>query len=253
MSINFDTANIILCVYPTFAGGKFLKNCLGLSDNVVFQDSILAEKQLLGNFVLADKMKYLLKMLDQVDPNHWNDLKLGCAHLFGSEEGDYYIDDQVIPNWKMEHVLESVPYTVSEVTVNFKPIIESLSHSETKFILGVHQVLNLQPILDVWKNAVIIVFTNTKNFRRLRRNRNKREIDWVGRDRDTYAIIEKSKFNNNIFYFNNDSYFNEDDTVNEVRNMYHCLNLTDFNEQAIREYYKNWIIKCIPAELIKNY
>jgi hypothetical protein len=231
MNINFDTDNMILCIYPRFAGGKFLKNCLGMDDKVVFQDSILAEKQLAGNFDITDKLQYLLLKLKQVQiSSHWTDLELGCTRLFGFGEGDY-----------------------TEITKSFKEIIELLSHSELNFILGVHHVQNLQPILNVWKNAKIIVFTNTKNFRRLRPSDTNKKVDWVNWDSDVVLELEKSKFNNKIFYFNNDSYFSEDDAIREIRKMYDCLNLNNFNEYAIREYYKNWIIKCLPPELIKNY
>lgn len=229
MNINFDTDNIIFCVYPRYGGGKFLKNCLGLSDSVVFQDSTLAEKQLAGEFNVDDKLHFLLHQLDHCDPDIWDDLGLGCTKLFGSNERHY-----------------------TEGKVDFKQIIDTLSHSEFKFILGVHFPNSLKPMLDVWKNATLIVFTNTKNFRRLRRQQKKKtELDFNW-DNETAIEIEKSNLNNRILYFNNDSYFNEDDTVREVKSMYENLNLPNFDEHAIRKYYRNWITKCLPTELIKN-
>ena len=228
MNINFDTDNIILCVYPRNGGGKFLKNCLGLNDNVVFQDSVLAERQLAGKFDVNDKLQYLLQRLDQVNPDRWDDLDLGCTQLFGFGER-HYIDGRV----------------------DFKQTIETLSHSELKFILGVHHPYNLNPILDVWKNATLIVFTNTKNFRRLRQQKNKTELD-LNWDNEIVIEIEKSNINNRILYFNNDSYFNEDDTVREVKKVYENLNLLKFEEHAIRKYYRNWITKCLPNELLKS-
>lgn len=248
MTVNFDTENIVLCVYPRFAGGKFLLNSLGLCDQAVFQDSVLAEKQLSGRFNCSDKLAYLLDMIEKNTLGKWNDLGLGCVQLFGSSERDY--SDNIPPRNNI-HGEQTSLYTVGNLTLNLKKIIEPLSNGELKFFLVVHDVLNLLPILDVWKNAKLIVFTNTANFNRLRNHSGKDTYQKVW-DSEINSLIEKVGIQNKIFYFNNNNYFSEDDTIEEIRNLYNCLHLSDFNEQYIREYYKNWIKKCLPNELLKN-
>ena len=87
--INFNTDNLIICCYPSGAGGKFLINCLGLSDDAVFQSHILAEKQLNLNFSQFNKMEYLDTELKKITSN-WNDLNLGCEQLFGIPNHSYF-------------------------------------------------------------------------------------------------------------------------------------------------------------------
>ena len=57
MTIDFNTNNIVIVFYPRFAGGKFLINCLGLSDDAVFQNAKLAENQLNGKFTIDNKIQ----------------------------------------------------------------------------------------------------------------------------------------------------------------------------------------------------
>lgn len=248
MTINFDSENIILCVYPRFAGGKFLINSLGLCDQAVFQDSELAEKQLLGNFNSGDKLEFLLSMIDKNNTGEWNDLGLGCVQLFGASERDY---SESIPPRNNVHGEQTIPYTVNNITVNLKKIIETLSNGDLRFFLVVHDVSNLLPILNVWRNAKVIVFTNTANFKRLRNHKNN-DSDWKVWDYEISSLIESSNIKNKIYYFNNNHYFSENDTIDQIRNLYNDLGLSNFNEDYIREYYKNWIRKCLPTNLIKN-
>ena len=81
--INFDTNNIVIVSYPANAGGKFLINCLGISDLAVFQDATLAEQQLDGKLSIDDKIEYLSNTVINSTKNNWNDLHLGCIQLFG--------------------------------------------------------------------------------------------------------------------------------------------------------------------------
>ena len=80
--INFDTRNLIIVCYPGGAGGKFLINSLGLSDDCVFQDADLASRQLQQDFTPADKFSYLTNKINKVT-GEWHDLDLGCVQLFG--------------------------------------------------------------------------------------------------------------------------------------------------------------------------
>jgi len=55
--VNFDTENLIIVCYPKNAGGKFLVNCLGLSDQSLFQSADLSVMQLNGLFDYSQKIK----------------------------------------------------------------------------------------------------------------------------------------------------------------------------------------------------
>jgi hypothetical protein len=73
--------NVVIFAYPGFAGGKFLINCLGLSDSCCFQDINLVSQQLNHSFTPQHKLTYLLSKLS--DAETWQDLGLGDWQLFG--------------------------------------------------------------------------------------------------------------------------------------------------------------------------
>ena len=86
--INFNSNKIIIVCFPKGAGGKFLINCLGLSNSCVFQHAELANLQLDGNFTLQDKLAYLHDKLNNMT-EIWNDLDLHFLNLFGINEGEH--------------------------------------------------------------------------------------------------------------------------------------------------------------------
>ena len=57
--VNFKTCNLIIVAYPRMAGGKFLINCLALSNGAVLQDKIHATKDINGILTSSDKMNIL--------------------------------------------------------------------------------------------------------------------------------------------------------------------------------------------------
>jgi len=60
MNFNFNTSNLVVFQFPRYAGGKFVINCLGLSDNMVLQSRSLAQRQVDGTISLEDKKKYII-------------------------------------------------------------------------------------------------------------------------------------------------------------------------------------------------
>ena len=67
MNLNYDTSNLVVFQFPRYAGGKFVQNCLGLSDHMVFQKQSLAQAQIDGNFSFEDKKEYILEYQQQED------------------------------------------------------------------------------------------------------------------------------------------------------------------------------------------
>lgn len=221
--INFNTDNIIIVCYPPNAGGKFLINCLGLSDNAVFQSSCLADMQLNLSFSQSDKINYLTSQLNKIT-NKWNDLNLGCRQLFGIENYTYFT---ILPeNLKLGA---------------FNPIISKLSHTNIKFFLVAHSTTTLDRYLNIWPNAKIIIFDNCTKF-----------INY--RSRSTYTLIElrTNKYRNTIkkyadhaTYWDTNQYFSESDTINGIKKLYELYNLNNFNTKIIEQYYRSWISKLV--------
>lgn len=145
--INFDTNNIVLVCYPNLAGGKFLINSLGISDGAVFQDATLAEQQLNGNFTSQDKITLLQQRLSEPEEK-WDDLGFGCLQLFDIDNHDYqrYPTSRLLDNDR------------------FHTVIDQLSNSGHKFFMVVHYPEYLDKILQVWKNAQVILFDNYTEF-----------------------------------------------------------------------------------------
>jgi hypothetical protein len=221
--VNFDTNNIIIFYYPSYAGGKFLINSLGLSTNAVFQNAILAEKQLDGNFTIDDKMQYLISELNNVK-DHWNDLNLGCAQLFGVNSSMYVdcADPQLLQT-------------------KFNTIIQKLSNSNYKFFLVVHDSSCFMTYQTLWKNARIIIFENTKRFVIGRISTNKHS------DREKILNLHEKHIqqykSSNAIFWDNDLYYSGEATVNQVEQLYKQLELTNFNREYIHKYYNLWISK----------
>ena len=151
--INFDTDRLVIVAYPWGAGGKFLINCLGLSDNAVFQDFGYASQQLDGKYNRLDKINYIQKKLSEAKNNDWVDLDLGCCHLTAVLNEDYLsmsTDD-----------LRKHP--------GFHPVISNLSQRNSEyFFMVAHSQDYLDAYLKVWPNAKIIILKNCEviqNFR----------------------------------------------------------------------------------------
>ena len=214
MDIDFDTTNMVIVAYPPAAGGKFLINCLGLSDGAIFQDSRLAERQLRGEFKQVDKMNHLITRLNETKINgKWYDLGMGCVELLGIC-APLYVDYDSI---------HSVYY--SEIT-------SKLSNGDKLFFMVAHVEYQLEACLKVWKNAKVIIFKNTEAFVKQRRLYIKPYNFQI-----TTEIIKQ----NNIFSWDTDSYSTEEATINGIDNLYKELGLTDFNRELVSEYYRQWI------------
>ena len=143
MTINFETDNLVIVCYYFNAGGKFLVNCLGLSDDAVLQDSKLSEQQLHGTLSQHNKYQYIKEKITDVE-YHWSDLNLGCTQLFGISNHQYaFHSASAIKNCGL-----------------FNKVVENLSHSNKKFFIVAHTACLLDKMLEVWPNAKIIYFNN---------------------------------------------------------------------------------------------
>jgi hypothetical protein len=204
--------NIILVQYPSNAGGKFLINCLGLSDQFVLQDNKLAELQIAGVLPSAKKFSILLDKLNSVT-DEWNDLNLGCFRLF--------------KQWQFP------------VRIELDPVIKLVIENKLFLCKIAHDGLTLQMLLTAWPNAKIIYFVNYKEF--INRYR-----PFAARHNENYQIeIEniKSLSSKSVWVesFDADCYLDTASVIKEVSRIYRLLNLSDFNEEYITQYYKKWI------------
>ena len=210
--IKFDTDKLIIIRYPHFAGGKFLMNCLGLSNNATLQDCGLTVQQLHGTFLQQEKINYLHSKLNNIT-KEWNDLNLGCYQLFDVPNESYL--------YKQSNIIQE--------TFNFHPVIKQLTDSNTHyFFLAAHSDQLLESYLGVWPNAQIIEFTNYNNFCNFRNHT----------VASNYTSIHRT---NCSFVWDCEWYFDTDQTIDKIKELYTILNLPDFNETEIRRYHETWL------------
>jgi hypothetical protein len=243
MMINFETENLIIVCYPQNAGGKFLINCLGLSTDAVFQDKNLASLQLTGNYNTDNKIDYIRNKMIQTQTS-WSDLDLGCQQLFGINNETY---------------LTKIPESYS-----FANVISNLSHSDYKFFLVAHSEEYLKQYIARWPNVKLIIFENCSKFVIFRSWKMLRGPDWPLKspkfdnmdilpklvENDIVTIFknittfkQEGHYSNQILYWNTDLFFSKSNTIKEIQKLYQLLNLSNFNESYISEYYDSWIDK----------
>jgi hypothetical protein len=262
---------IIIVRYPGNAGGKFLINCLGLSNQVVLQDNQLAQLQVSELLSPQEKFFILLDKLNQVTDT-WNDLNLGCSQLF-------------IENY------------VGKLT-QINPIIKKVMDSNLFVCMVAHNDRIFKNILNTWPNAKIIYFTNYDLFIDKYRSFASRKyqnlasllqfwsmdkkqnwpdlppasiqaleswpehvmnelysgkynhiidliFDEQEQNKHYQSTIQNIKFLSSACHwvesFDVGCYLDCDSVIKEVERIYQALDLKDFNKDYILQYYKKWI------------
>jgi hypothetical protein len=142
---NYDKITIVC--YPRGAGGKFLINCLSLTDQAVFQRNDLAKLQLQSKFGVDEKLNYLHTALDEANNKQaWNDLALGCMWLYGFHN-DLYLKNH-------PEILEKKFYSI---------VHESIAKEKYLFIVA-HRIQDLEAYLKFWRNARVIFLSDYNEF-----------------------------------------------------------------------------------------
>lgn len=151
---NFQCDKIIILHYEIGSGGRFLANCLGLSDQCVFTDGTLAELQLNNQFNSKDKFKYLINSLIETKST-WNDLNLYDKNWTG-------IDYDIHFNLTSEQLKK----------FKYKEVFSKLTEKNEKYLfLNTHSENELNTLVNVWPNSKVVSFSNTKLFNKIRNHR----------------------------------------------------------------------------------
>ena len=207
--INFNTDKLIFVGFPWGAGGKFLINCLGLSDNAVLQDYEYAKQQLDGKFDKNDKINYIRKKLKEVKTD-WVDLDLGCYQLTNVSNTDYL----------------SIPSDEIKQNTNFHPVITELSQrNQEYFFMIAHTNEYFDAYFKIWANAKLIILKNCFIMQEFRKTN----------------IIQDIDHPNCLFYWDCNWFFDETLTQTNIKKLYDLLDLNDYDETFISEYHKTWL------------
>lgn len=185
--INFNTSNLIIFCYPDYAGGNFVMNSLGLSDQAVFPLPSLAEKQLAGTFTPGDKLNYLIgAVAKEQNTSSWSDMQLSGGmrdnSLFGMLHNTH----------GMTGPMGMVPGDVLPQFL-FSNTLAKLANNDWTFFLGVHHPMQVDFCLGIWPNAKIVVFDNYRPFLKFRRRHRSHESilqpHWTDIRGDTWPTV----------------------------------------------------------------
>ena len=216
----FGADKLIAVQYPAGAGGKFLINCLGLSDGVLFQDYVLATNQINGKFSPSDKINLILQRVNN-QLAHWNDLNLGLNTRFHYHSETKYMSEEEVNQINLQTNSDNV---------------KMIAESNKVCVVGTCRLSGLYNFVKEWKSPAVIMFNNCDDFV-MRRN-----TTTPSSNEDIFlpAIIEMVP-TDSFVYWDNENYFNERDTIEGIHNLYKRFKLPSFNEGYVVSYYRAWI------------
>lgn len=258
-----DTAFII--AYTPESGGKFLANCLALSDRALFQDEATANWQLNQHTTAQQRLNFLLDRVNNVTTK-WNDLTMGPEHLLDPDFYDLVKSGLPIGNNQLPQVLTDaiqknyyLPFTA-------------------------HTVKELARSLEIFPNARVILFDDVEIFIQHRHHKTVEQywnqirghswptvaptsIDQINQLPESIKQELKEIFNNEIYsYFTKNAniialteflvsnnipftkwsclnYLNEDQLLIELEKLYQWLDLPGYNAELVKVFYRAWISK----------
>ena len=245
MDFNFNTSNLIVFQFPRYAGGKFVINCLGLSDNMVLQKQSLAQKQIDETLSLEDKKKYIIEYLSWEDAaDGWADLRLGDVELFVNDE-------------KQNTEVAMYHLSLGKQDDDINDTVKFLSQQEDRHLL--FPMINHSDTVyrGRYPNAKVIQFKNNDDFVRtrtslLRDNQMPRDEEQWNNVANEISDEFKEKFGKNAtfvlqkeadFLWDTNWFNSVEDTLAGLQSLYRFLNLNDWNKvkEFIEEYYCLWI------------
>lgn len=259
MDFNFNTSSIVVFQFPRYAGGKFVVNCLGLSDNMVLQRQSLAQRQVDGTISLEDKKEYIMKHLSWEDAaDGWADLRLGDVELCVTNESSQS---------NIEAAMNSLTYGKQHDDIN--DTVKFLSQQEDRHLLFPMISHSDTFYRGRYPNAKVIQFKNNDDFVRtrtslLRDNQMPRDEEQWNNVANEISDEFKEKFGKNAtfvlqkeadFLWDTNWFNSTEETLDGVHSLYNFLNLTDWDKvkEVVEEYYNSWIIAAVtPRHTVVN-
>ena len=200
--------NVIIAVYPAMAGGKFLLNCLGLSNNCYLQDNKLISDQIDKKLSPEDKFTLLLERLDNT--TLWNDFGMKDIELFN------YPHDPLL---------------------RFSSVVSQISYEKKYFFLVAHDYSKYVRLKQLWPNARVIYFNHTTEFInwRLGLDQTVDRTHYLSLSQD-FPVNYQNLFDldDSTIFWNANWYLDEVKFLEEIKKIYNILLLDDFNLEFIK-------------------
>lgn len=207
MSVDFESNRLICVHYPPGAGGKFLMNCLALTNDVEFQ-----HKDLLNHFTdSTQRYNFLLNKLENAS-GQWNDLNLGCIEMF-----------YVAPYYTMDA-------TSARQILGNESVLLKLSESDRYWCMVAHQDIDIDDLYrKVWPNCRIIRFINYKEF-------------LISRN-CTYKDLSDKSYPGEYLWDVSVAYSSESNFSYQLNKLCDWLNVPRVELEYLHKLYKVWIKK----------
>lgn len=225
INLNFEYDKIIIVKYDFGGGGRFLINCLGLSNDATFLCPRITKLQLLDKFTSEKKLKYLLVRLKKCRVTKtWDELGLIDKNFWGISDHDFFFrGEEDIINY-------NYPEHISKCIDNGKYIF-----------ISTHEDEYIQKLRNCWRNSKYIVFKNENVFKNARSS-------IIDGDHDYFKIKDKLNLSSlkNIndgydFVWDSSWYLSKDITVQKVKELYDHFHISGFDAMMISKYYDAWI------------
>lgn len=262
MTDYFETQNATVLSFPAHSGGKFLSNCLSLSQNCCPQDPDAAEYLLEFPDDYESRLRMVLKTLPPPDQMlRWTSFEYGDSQLYG----------RAYQSW------------LDGVVAEPNAITKKLCDSNMRFFIVDH---SMEPInlCKVWKQATVIRLINFPKFRKLAWLKKQGSVPkksvridsnyciekynilrgqdwptWEQFQRSGYDIskcnisdqkiidemsmyYQSQKIPNRVVIYDVDTnYFDKNNFLKSMENLYDDLGLTDFSFDLTEVFYDKYI------------
>jgi len=217
MDINFNTENFILIHYPPGAGGKFLQECLAISDSILHNNPVFANSKFNGKW---DEQK---------------SLRASCTMINLSKKYKHHIEnDNGVSVFGFDHDFDK-----SSQIKNAKSLFKKLTN-QTKFFFTMANHENYENFLH-YKNSKNIFITGFDKLCKLRNRADKIKV-W---SRTTENYLDS--FDNKIF-FNIDSCFDKEDFFIELKTVFQKFKIKMIGKRRVEK-----IRKCFVNYNSKNW
>ena len=234
MKLNFNTDKLITVCYPAFAGGKFLINCLALSQHATFQ----CKYRVATDFNLDlnsmsyynSKLKIALESLppDKQSMKNWVQYEYGCVQLFNWAAGEFCKDNLTNKNVSNE--------------------VKILSNQNYKnFFIVAHKLPSLKKITNYFPNTKILMLTDFVDFMmkaktlKVEENFNAQEQIYFWQNGGYSEYIDSFSKYKIDYTINYADIFEEDKFLDRVKILYDELGYDDFNRELVQKFYQAYI------------
>jgi len=226
--MNFSTPNVILAYYPSFAGGKFVINCLSLSKHCIISDPSYAAQDMA--YTTFDESYYQFKIdsvLTSLPAMHnktkWRVFEFQEWKFAGINNNDY--GKQTVESLRAH---------------NFNPLLKQAVDSGRHHCFVSHYYDVTTGFKNVWPGAKIISLVNWKKFVKLAGSFKASAGENVDMHLDYLLDFPSTLPWPSLIYDVDHSIFSRENHLRAIETLYTGLGWDDFNPELVGRYYDEY-------------